>query len=689
MDDPQDDSARIRANVEKMRAAKAPDADIEHYLANVEGLKPTVPEMAGRDATSAQPRIAKPKQSLGDAVTGAAEKFQQGATFGLADEAKAVAAGFALNPLHPLKNYEKLRQQINAPAKQFAEEHPVLAGASELGGALAEGGASALLRGGKILAKPAMGMAAKLIRGAKDIGAGAVGGAAMGAGTAEPGQRIEGAEHGALAGGGTVAGFKGAGALVKATGVPQLIRNVMPRPATNATTAGKVFQKLGGLTTDDLAHADVLKQLERAGLSVDDAAANAATGHPEQMLLDPSIGGKSMMRRARGAQSIPSKGSEQIEGALTARVQGQPARVQQSLEETMGHTRGNTVLRAEQLKGERLAHNSPKYQAIQGTVIDDPDVIALFDIPEFRAVHRSIARNAEIRGEAKIAPLSSKQVIDGVESRVQNPQTLGTLDRMKQHIDGIIAGKIDGGKVTRDRAYAMRDRLIQARDRLDELHPAYKDARAGWAEDSKALAGQESGLDFMKSSRDELAAHFPRMAPQEQAEFRRSALAQIEDEMARVTDGRDVTARFQNPLMREKLSVLFPTPAAYQQFVKSLEQEGAMHKTAREVLSGSPTARILAEQGDQVGGGLKSIGATIRNPANLIVSALDNAATRRMRGLGEQQVNAMAPLLTAKGDNLTTTLERLKLLSGRQTGGAAKRNALLHAAGITSSDQTP
>lgn len=673
---PEPGGGRVERNVAAMRQQGASEHDIETYLTGHEGLKPSAPSLAPRDVTSAIKREPVTHQSLGQAATGAAEKMNQGASFGLSDEIGALVGGAIASPRHPLKNFEKLRREIAAPAKRFGEEHQLLGAGAELAGALGSGFATGAMRpAAKVTTSPGFWRGALKV--GKDVGEGAVVGGGYGAASADPGERMAGARSGAVMGGGMVAGVKLAGALANPLGAAT---NLMPRPKNVTSPTGRVFKAVGAMTGDDLAHADVVKQLHRAGLTVDDMAANAATAHPEQMLLDPAIGGKSMLRRARGAQSIPSKGSENIEKALVLRGENQPGRVQSALEEGVGHTRENTVLLGERMAGERLANSKPGYDAMKSIVIEDPEALALFDIPEFRDVHKSIVRNAEIRGGEKIQPLTTTSVVGGVKTRVQNPQTLDVLDKVKQHVDDIIAGKIDGGKVTRDRAYAMRDRIIQARSRLDELHPEYAEARAKWAEDSQAIAGHESGLDFIKAGRDEIAAEFPRMSPDQQNAFRRSALNAIEEKLAGTTDGRDVTRIFRNPLMREKLETIFPNREAYQRFEKAIATEGDMHKAGQDVLGGSVTQRIAAEQADDLGGGAQAVGdlanAAAGNVSGLARRLITNSAAARLRGISEGQVNTLAPLLTAKGPELQKISAVLRAIEQRKAKGAATRGVL-------------
>lgn len=688
---------RIAANLKRLKAAGAPDEALEAYLREEEAKARPAPAAAPRDATQAMPTEApKPRQSLGQAALGAVGKVAQGLSFGMADEAAALGASLARNPRRPTQHYETYKTAINAPVKQFGAEHPALGFAAEVAGGMGAGGLIRSgvnkLRGGAPVAKKALGWLPKATEAAQDVAKGTAGGAVYGAGTAETGQRLEGAQSGAAWGAGTVAGFKGIGALasarIRGTSVADVLSNLMPRPANASSRAGRAFQQAGGMTTDDLAHADVLKQIERAGLSLDDVTANASKAHPEQMLLDPGVGGKMMTRRARGVQSIPSQGSGTIETALTSRAENAPGRVQTAVESGLGHTRENAVERAEQLAAQRKTTANVKYpEAYDAPPIEDPDVLSIFSDPVFRKAH-AVARRMAKREGVDLPPLMRTSEVGGVPVKELVPQPVQAFDWMKHGLDDLIETGSNGQRVMgRNEARITRNKLALALERIDANpeHAKYAEARRAFREGSQVMEAQESGLDFLRASRDEIAANFPRLTPAQQDEFRRSAVSAVGDRLSKVTDGGDVTRVLRNPLIREKLQAIAPTPGAYAKLESAIAQEAEMHRTGQTILGGSPTARILAEQGDDLGGGVQAFGH-VANAASGGLAGLGrfiatNALTARGRGLGERQANALAPLLTAKGADLDAILKKAGALSSRQTSSAQTRAALLRAIG--------
>lgn len=145
----------------------------------------------------AQPPVSAARTAL--------EQGEQGATFGFSDEAmNMIGAGLA--HMYTGEPYADILKEAAAGTKsrmeQEQKQRPGLSMASQLAGAVASPG----MGGAKILGKvlpEAIGGSKLLARGVKGAIGGAAGGAASGAGTAEPGQRLKGAEKGAAVGAAT------------------------------------------------------------------------------------------------------------------------------------------------------------------------------------------------------------------------------------------------------------------------------------------------------------------------------------------------------------------------------------------------------------------------------------------------------------------------------------------------------
>jgi hypothetical protein len=166
----------------------------------------------------------------------------------------------------------------------------------------------------------------------------------------------------------------------------------------------------------------------------------------------------------------------------------------------------------------------------------------------------------------------------------------------------------------------------------------------------------------------------------------------LSEKLSGVSDGRDVTRIFQNPLMREKLRTILPDQQAASAFMKQLGDEASMHKNAQFVLSGSPTARILAEQEDEGGNPLLTGANTIMSGWRGAALKLANKALTKERGLTEARVDALAPSLTARGPELARVFQDLERTAGRRTqshavGGRTTRTLAQIVGGRTAGDR--
>lgn len=157
----------------------------------------------------------KPEVSVGRTVL---DQGLQGATFGFADEiTDRLGAGLA--SVATGEKYDDLLKEARGLSKERMaaefEQNPGTAIAANLAGGLLTGGAGATTKTGTFVANSLRtGNAATRV--AKGVAAGAASGGLYGAGTAEEGNRLEGAGQGALVGGAVGGAIPAVGAAVSA-----------------------------------------------------------------------------------------------------------------------------------------------------------------------------------------------------------------------------------------------------------------------------------------------------------------------------------------------------------------------------------------------------------------------------------------------------------------------------------------
>lgn len=189
----------------------------------------------------------KPEQSI---VRTALDQGLQGATFGFADElTDRLGAGIA--SVATGEKYDDLLKEARGMSKermqQQVEQNPLTAIGANIGGALLTGGAGATTKAGTATANMLRsGNAAWRI--GKGALAGASSGALYGAGASDDGQRLEGAEQGAILGGLVGGAIPAVGAAVKssASGVGNIVKGATARGVDELDEASNALRQKSG-----------------------------------------------------------------------------------------------------------------------------------------------------------------------------------------------------------------------------------------------------------------------------------------------------------------------------------------------------------------------------------------------------------------------------------------------------------
>lgn len=505
----------------------------------------------GKDWT---PVAAKSKGALGY-VDDAVRSLAQGATFGFADE--LAAAGNTLPLVGTGKSY---KENLASEATRNEQIPGAIKYPGEIAGAVA----------GTVAAGPATGAMSAVTRLAKLPSfvratlAGGAGGAAFGAGEAEPGleNRVAGSAQGALLGTGL-----GAAAYPVAQGVAAIYRAFRPR--------GQAAAELGrALRRDEMTPADLASEATRlAGVRPGVATLADAGGENVRGLVE------------RIAQT-PGAGRTQVIPALTDRQRFQAGRLSVDLEGLTG-SRRTAVEAVEQTMADRMALARPLYQdAMDFNAREVPEIVDAF-------------RNATASGFGADV-LRSKafgNVLEtdyGISDPMQAP-LMAVIDVWKKAVDdlgGSLArtGHNNAARVVGD----MRNRVVSV---VDQHNPAYKAARDAWAGPTQYLEALEHGRGILKQSADDVRQTIAGLSPSEREAYVTGALAGIFKKMG--DDGArmpDLTKYLRSPQAREKIAALMPTPEAAQQWAQRLDFEVQLSELTSRSLGNSRTAVRQAEQ---------------------------------------------------------------------------------------------
>lgn len=591
----------------------------------------------------------------------------QGATFGFSDE---IAGG--LRSLGGEKYSDAVAKERAGLAK-FREEHPVRNFVDELAGGVASTAA----------AGPALSGATKLSRIARSAGAGAAAGAASGAGTAEGGlaERAKGAVRGGVVGGvtGGVVGTAGEG--VRAT-------------------VGR-----GALTPEASADAMIVNRLAKDKQTIPQAVQFAKGVSDDKPFTVLDVGGKNVNRLARAVRTQPSRGSAELDAALTGRAAGTEDRTINDVIQTTGlGARQNAFKKAEDLIAQQKAAAGPAYEKAYGHgEVQDPETItqinSLIRLPVFaKAWKRGQALVELEHGPQSIAPAGISpqrwaelqaqgldKFIPGAKTASANP-TVQQIDAWKKGLDAVIeSGAGSSNALSRSEARLYRQKLNGVLDRVDAEVPDYKAARAGFASDARAREAFDAGRDLFKTHPDEASLSIADMSPSEQELFRHGGLAALGDRIEGRAPNRNPASLAEKTLDQKRLRLMFPDDASFQTFQKKLGEEAQMHSTRVGLQGGSQTADKLAELADMAGVSVEAIAhAVTGHPMSAVRSLARTTVARqlqaRLAGVNEAKADALATRMTAgTGAGGQADLVSMLEQAGKSVASGNQRQAALRA----------
>lgn len=608
------DLNRVSSNVQKMLAAKAPDADLEAYLKS-EGY--TVNSFAGAMQRQKETGgIERPGNALRTAAQGLLFNFADEAEAGIRALASEGLGGFrSQNTLsglvtgnQPKSRYERELAAIRGGLEDYRSDSPVTAALTELGGAVAPAVGGLLLApftGGTStaatanVARTAPTLLNQIKTGAK---IGAVTGAVSGAGASEGG--VANRLQGALQGGGIGAVTGGAIPVAMASGrtVIEKGKDIIGRSGDDAARkADELVMK--SMSRDEKTPFGIQRQINE----------NTRIGAKPETLAD--LGGANLRGRAAAAANVPGPTKERAKNFLTERVRGQSERLADDLQLTMGEKLENTNKLAAQIVEERSKQAAPLYRAAyeKGGVVDDNKISDFLKLPKFKEAFARAERIAELEGEKLpqiYKPLRDAQgnVIRDADGLVlygdlESLPNLKVLDYVKRGLDDAIGTGTAKGSLGRTEIGALKKARREFVTRLDDIGPdEYKEARKVFAGHTEAKEALESGRNvFMMPENDwrEVAEEFAKMTPLEKQMFRRgvvdAARIRMNQSSNEVGTARDVTRVFGSKETMNRLRDVYPDDESFNLFKTNLQRESQMAGTRNDVITGSRTTPLAQD----------------------------------------------------------------------------------------------
>ena len=205
-------------------------------------------------------------------------------------------------------------------------------------------------------------------------------------------------------------------------------------------------------------------------------------------------------------------------------------------------------------------------------------------------------------------------------------------------------------------------------EHLKRVNPKYKEALDVYSGDSRLIEALETGRDFLKIDSDLAGDVLKNMSQVEKEFFREGVVRRLREVIYNTPDGSDIVRKiFGSKALRERLSSVFPNKKSFRGFTKSMLVEGKMGKTKNNILGGSQTAQLQAQQqalkDDLANWGIDLVSGNIGNAATGAVRKI----IKKNKNISRDASKAMADIFLTQGVvKNQRTLEAAKALGNQQ-----------------------
>ena len=655
---------KVIRNVDKLLAN--PDVkpqEINQYL-NAEGYT------ASRFKSAAE-NYSKAKGATAD--YGNIKAGIQGLTLGFGDEFEATVKSF-INK----RPYEENVAAIRFAKQEFETEYPIQALTSEVIGSLPlafAAGAGAVNVASKI--PQAANLLSRVPTSLKAFGttsaAGGVGGAATGAGTAMEGERVRGAQEGAVTGAilapVVLGGMKAGGATTKAVaeklGIPNLAKIIvdatkdMPN-VKNITGKTAEFFGMGGDTVQRKADTKIIQALQRDSLTLPEIKTAMdqirLSGYKPETIME--FGGKATKQLGETVASYP--GARVVaENLAEERKSGAGNRILTDFQQAFKVNKDPMEI-ADDIIRLRNAASSPLYKTAyeKNALIGGAQIDKLMQDPAFiRGYER--ANRLALREVDETGNVVGMKLPDLKESG--NVFDLKTINYIKRGIDEeIFISKTPAAGLGKDEINSLKNLRQVFMKNVDAQAPTeYKQARQAFAGPTQIYDAIEDGRGFFDLDARTLKKTYDSLNPAEKDGFAIGAYDAIRTKIQTGADGIDQIKRtFGSPEKRDQIKVLIGDDA-FKNLELQLGREKAIRSTDIQITGGSPTQR-RTEAAKEFKGGTDLVPQMAEK--GLVRGGMDYLL-RSVTGPGGRTAETLAPdLFSVDPAKQAQIVDRLKLL---------------------------
>ena len=655
---------KVIRNVDKLLAN--PDVnptEINQYL-NAEGYT------ASRFKSAAE-NYSKAKGAT--STYGNIEAGIQGLTFGFGDEFEAV-----IKTLKNKKPYEQNLAAVQFAKQEYEAEKPYQAMASEIAGSLPvafAAGKTAVQAAGKIpqVANLLSKIPSSFSTVASTSGAGAIGGGLTGAGTAQEGERMAGAEKGAVQGAvlapvvlaGMKAGTGATKAVAEKLGIPDLAKTIVEATkdipiVKNITGKTADFFGMSGDAMQRKADTKIIQALQRDGFTLPQIKGVMdeirASGYKPETIME--FGGKATKQLGETVASYP--GARVVaENLAEERKSGAGSRILTDFQKAFQVDAdpmeiANNVIKLRQSSSAPLYKTAYEKDALIGgqsidKLMQDPAFKRAYDRAD-RLAQREVDEAGNIVGTALPELKESGNVFD-----------LKTIDRIKRGIDAEINySRLPTSGLEKTEVDSIKNLRSVFMKNVDEQAPdEYKQARQAFAGQSEILDAIENGKNFFDIDARQLKQIYNKLSPSEKDGFSVGAYDAIRTKIQTGADGVDMVRRtFGSTEKKDQIKELIGADA-FDTLTKQLNREKAIRSTDIQITGGSPTQR-RTEAAKEFEGSTELVPQMAEK--GLVKGGMDYLL-RSVTGPGGRTAETLAPdLYSIDPARQAQVVDRLKLL---------------------------
>jgi hypothetical protein len=589
----------------------------------------------------------------------------QGLTFGFGDEFEAV-----IKTLKNKKPYEQNLAAVQFAKQEYEAEKPYQAMASEIAGSLPvafAAGKTAVQAAGKIpqVANLLSKIPSSFSTVASTSGAGAIGGGLTGAGTAQEGERMAGAEKGAIQGAVlapvVLAGMKAGGATTKAVaeklGIPDLAKTIVEATkdipiVRNITGKTADFFGMSGDAAQRKADTKIIQALQRDSLTLPEIKTAMdqirLSGYKPETIME--FGGKATKQLGETVASYP--GARVVaENLAEERKSGAGNRILTDFQQAFNVNKDPMEI-ADDIIKLRNAASKPLYDAAYASPVSigNKTIDNIMLDPAFQSAYARANRIATREG-FPLAPLKPEG----------NTFDLKTIDYIKRGIDDEINwSKTPASGLGKDEVNSLKKVRGEFMGVVDSQAPAeYKQARQAFGGPTQVFDAIESGRGFFDIDARTLKKTYEALGASEKDGFAIGAYDAIRTKIQSGADGIDQIKRtFGSPEKRDQIKVLIGDDA-FKNLEIQLGREKAIRSTDIQITGGSPTQR-RTEAAKEFEGSTELVPQMAEK--GLVKGGMDYLL-RSVTGPGGRTAETLAPdLYSIDPARQAQVVDRLKLL---------------------------